>query len=412
MMSNLIFQIKTAAHELTFAAAVSVQRIWRLSSRTLRIGITGSAGKSTTRALLGEILRLRGKTRSPDDNGFRQLSRRALSAGPWFSYWVQELATARPGTLAKTLKIFRPHIAIVTAIGDDHYSAFRSREAIAREKHTLVSALPPGGWAVLNADDPLVHNMLLPAEARRLSFGRTPEADLRAISSSSVWGKGYALEVAYQENRLTLQTGLVGEHWETAVLAAVGGALAAGLSLEDCRAALAGVQPLDGRLSVHPSRGGITFLRDDWKAPLWSLELAFQALKTAGNGRKIAVIGTLSDYSGSASKKYRRAARMALESADVVIFAGGYADSARKAAPENERLLAFQNLYEVHEYLEKILRRGDVVLLKGSLIADHLQRLLLARDGDHACWRARCGRIYPCTECSLRMDFSVPDLNP
>jgi UDP-N-acetylmuramyl pentapeptide synthase len=264
---------------------------------------------------------------------------------------------------------------------------------------------------VLNADDPLVFAMTVPPGTRRLTFGRAPGADLRAISSSFEWGEGYSLEVAFQGNRLTLETRLVGEHWETAVLAAMGGAIAAGLSLEDCRLGLTGVRPLDGRLSVHPSPGEVTFLRDDWKAPLWSLELAIQVLKSARSGRKIAVIGTLSDYPGGNSKKYRRAARLALESADLVIFIGENAESAKKAAPEDDRLLAFPNLYEVHAYLQIFLRPGDLVLLKGSMTADHLQRLLLARDGENACWRVRCGRKLPCTQCSLRMDFAASDLD-
>lgn len=411
-MPSLLFRTKTAAHDLVFSIAIAVQRFWRSFGRTLRIGITGSAGKSTTRALLGVILESHGMTRSPDDNGFRLLSRRALTAGPWYRYWVQELATAGPGTIGQALRIFKPQIAIVTTIGDDHYTAFRGREAIADEKATLVSALPPGGWAVLNADDPLVSAMAVPPAVHQLTYGRAPNADLRALASSWEWDRGFSVEAAYQGEHCTLETGLVGEHWETAVLAAAAGALAAGLSLADCRAGLAHVKPLDGRLSVHPSAGGVTFLRDDWKAPVWSLDLAFEALRRAGPGRKIAVIGTLSDYAGSTSPKYRRAARMALESADLVLFVGANAENAKRAAPEDDRLQAFGTVLEVQEHLEKTLRAGDVVLLKGSLKADHLERLVLARNGGQACWRAACGLMHGCAACPLRMDPALPDPHP
>jgi UDP-N-acetylmuramyl pentapeptide synthase len=241
-----------------------------------------------------------------------------------------------------------------------------------------------------------------------LTYGRAPDANLRALSAGSDWEQGFAVEVVYAGEQATLQTGLVGAHWETAVLAAAAGALAAGLSLEDCRAGLAGVQPLDGRLSIHPSRDGVTFLRDDRKAPLWSLGLAFDTLRDSGAARRIAVIGTLSDYPGKASPKYRNAARQALESADLVLFIGERANSAKKAAPEDERLLAFETVHAAHTYLEKELRPGDLVLLKGSLISDHLQRLLLAHAGEHACWRKRCGRRLECSECPLRMDPAGP----
>src|SRR5690606_27509123 len=98
--------------------------------------------------------------------------------------------------------------------------------------------------------------------------------------------------------------------------------------------------------------------------------------------RKIMVIGTLSDYSRSASKLYPQVAEKALEIADQVIFVGAHAHRATKRAKgeERERLQGFGDLRQASLYLREVLRPGDLVLLKGSSRVDHLVRLVLDRE--------------------------------
>jgi UDP-N-acetylmuramyl pentapeptide synthase len=124
-------------------------------------------------------------------------------------------------------------------------------------------------------------------------------------------------------------------------------------------------------------RDGVTFIQDDVKAPLWSLGAAFDFLAEAEAPRKIAVIGTISDYPGSSARTYVRTARRALEVADEVIFAGPLAGSALKA--DAEALRAFPTASEAAEYLRSSLREGDLVLIKGSGEADGLEQVVLAR---------------------------------
>lgn len=163
-------------------------------------------------------------------------------------------------------------------------------------------------------------------------------------------------------------------------------------------------------MQVVESGDGVVFVRDDWKAPHWSLQAAMDYMKDATARRKVLILGTLSDYSLSASKLYPKVARQAMEVGDIVVFVGPHAMRALKArrSPDDESLQAFPDIREAAAWLRTALGPGDLVLLKGSNKADHLVRLFLDRDAPVACWRERCGRSYFCTRCSLIETPSAP----
>src|SRR5919109_4417264 len=173
-------------------------------------------------------------------------------------------------------------------------------------------------------------------------------------------------------------------------------------------AALAAVDPLPGRYQPVAA-DGVTFIRDEFKASLWSVAPALEFLRDARAVRKVAVFGTISDYSGRASQVYADVARQALEAADEVIFVGPQAVrcGGTRTHPKGAALRAFPGIREAHRYLADTLVPGDLVLLKGSQRADHLLRLVLARRGRIGCWRTSCRRIKFCDECLL---LRIPEI--
>lgn len=157
---------------------------------------------------------------------------------------------------------------------------------------------------------------------------------------------------------------------------------------------------------------GVTFLRDDWKAPLWSFETALGFLAEARAPRKVAVVGTVSDMRSAFGPQVRRLVGAAQAAADLVVFVGPNAlRYARGADPKrrDRSVRAFPDARSASAWLEGELRSGDLVLLKGSHKVDHLQRILLARSGEVACWRDRCGVNSFCTRCRL---LAVPEPLP
>lgn len=368
------------------------------------VAVTGSAGKTTTKELVAAVLasRQRGSKSPGTHNSAHWVSHTVLGARQGDEFCVQELGATGPGSLDEPLALVRPRVAVVTNVGGDHRSAFRTLDATAAEKGKVVAAVPPGGLAVLNADDPRVLAMAGSCRGRVLTYGLRPDAAVRAESVASSWPDRLSFVAIHGEQRVAVHTRFCGVHWIHACLAAIATGVGLGIPLPVAAAVLSAVDPLPGRYQPAQA-GGVTFIRDEFKASLWSIAPALEFLRDARAARKVAVIGTISDYGGRASQVYAAVARQALEVADEVIFVGPQARrcAAARSHPKGRALHAFPTAREAHRHLSATLVPGDLVLLKGSQRADHLLRLVLARQGGIACWRTSCRRIKFCDDCLL-----------
>jgi aminoacyl-tRNA hydrolase len=382
---------------------LAVMRRGRLRHVTF-IGITGSAGKSTTKDLIGAVLAttLRGTLTSDTANYPHDVAKSVSVARRGDQFRVVEVAAfTGPGALDRPLRLLRPLVGVITNIGTDHLSAFGTPEAIALEKGKLVRALPPEGVAILNADDPRVLAMRDGVRGRVITYGLALDADVRAEHVLDAWPDRLSFDLVHAGQRLRVQTQLCGAHWVSSALAAVAAGIALDVPLEAAARGLASVPPFPGRMSPLALPDGITVMRDDWKASLHTIPPALRFLRDARAERKITILGTIADSTGESRANYVRVARQALEAADLVCFVGPNAFRALRAKGESQksRLLAFATVKAAAEYLRKELRTGDLVLLKGSNVADHLYRIILSRFAVVACWQASCGRQAFCDGC-------------
>jgi len=374
----------------------------KLRRRTLDhvtfIGVTGSCGKTTSATLIATILSTVGKCRRGlEFNAAPDAAKSVLGIDAFTKFCVQELHAE---AITQATAILKPQIGVVTTIGSDHYSVFRTLDAVAEAKGELIECLPPEGFAILNADDPYIRAMAARTKARVITFGRTPEADIRATEISGAWPKRLALNVLQSGESVSVETQLVGEHWVTAVLAAMACGTACGIDLGSSAKAIGTIEPNFSRYSVHVTPKDVTFVLDTVKAPFWTIEIAFAFVKRAGAVRKTIVFGTISDYPGAASRRYRRIGRQALEIADRVVFVGSHAGHiAKMITPAlRERLFSFSTAYQASRFLAQNTLPGELVLIKASG-SDHLDRLMLAQVGDVLCWRENCGKRKLCTMC-------------
>ena len=267
---------------------------WRpMLGKPVFIGIAGSGGKTTTKELLLGMLsaRRRGTGTTASLNALPEVAKTILGVRPTDDFCVAELDEKRPGELDHALDLLRPDVGIVTVVGSDHWSAYGSREAIAAELAKLVASLSASGTAVLNADDPLVRAMAANCAGKVISYGTSSDAYLRAEEISSVWPNRLQMTLARDGERVKVRTQLCGAHWAPSVLGAVGGALAVGMSLDECARLLGSVAPFEGRMQPVTTPKGVTFIRDDFKAPLWTLDACFEFMKEAQAKRKIMVVG-------------------------------------------------------------------------------------------------------------------------
>jgi UDP-N-acetylmuramoyl-tripeptide--D-alanyl-D-alanine ligase len=370
------------------------------------VGITGSSGKTTTTELIGSMLSLAGKCRTYA-GGPDAASRSLVSTDASIDYCVCEV---HAGKIASTAKFLRPHIAIVTNVGGDHYKFFRSLEATALEKGRLVEALSPRAIAILNFDDSHVRAMSARTRARVISFGVSPDADIKAAEVSSTWPDRLSLMAAYKNESVPIQTQFIGDYWTTTVLAAISCGVACGLSLSKCTEAIAAFKPVFGRCSAHSVDNGPDYILDTKKAPLWTVASGIRLLRAARAPRKTMVIGTISDYPGARSPRYRNVAREALEVADRVVFVGPNADHVSKLRQGElcDRLFAFQTSYQASAFLTETSIARELIYVKAS-ISDHLERLMLANCEQVVCWRERCNKTNHCSKCK---NYHKPHLPP
>jgi UDP-N-acetylmuramoyl-tripeptide--D-alanyl-D-alanine ligase len=198
------------------------------------VAVTGSCGKSTTIALAAAILSTVGKCQIGVGPRRTLVPDTIIGVKSSTRFCIQELHATVPGWVAEFLGLLKPQIGVVTIIGSDHYRAYRSIEAIAREKGLLVERLPQSGVAILNIDDPLVHGMAKRGQARVITFGRSPQADVRAVDVSDVWPSRLSMQVAYGHEIVRVETKLVGELWVPSVLAAIALGIACGVDLNTC----------------------------------------------------------------------------------------------------------------------------------------------------------------------------------
>ena len=291
------------------ALSLASAGLWRrLLKKPVFIGVTGSAGKTMTKELMLGMLAHKGKGvgNFSSYNNIEEIAKPMLRLRPTHRFFVTELTGDKPNAMDKPLALVQPSIGIVTVVRDDHSSKDYPREAIAEEKGKLIAALPATGTAVLNADDELVLAMAAKSAARVITYGLSPNAELRAEEISSVWPERLQMTLVRGSERVKLRTQLCGTHWVPSVLGAIGGGLAAGMTLDECAKGIASVAPFDGRMQPVTTPDGVTFIRDDYKAPLWTVDACFDFMKAAQAKRKIIVIGELQDI---ASQKGARSSR-------------------------------------------------------------------------------------------------------
>ena len=358
-----------------------------LLRRVTFIGVTGSVGKTTTKELISAILARQFTGSKSEGNDNVLMYNTTFRIRPWRKYCVQEIAAAvgsQKIPLERSLALVRPGIGVVTSIGTDHLSVFGSMEAIAAEKGKLIEALPDTGAAILNADDPLVLAMSLRCRGKIVTYGLAADAQVRAEGIRSSWPDRLTFDVIHGDQRHTVCTQLCGTHWVPCVLAAIATSLEMGVPLAAAAHAIETVPPAKRRMEPVIRADGITFIRDDIKAPLQSIPPALDFIRNAQASRRIVVIGTISDYVGNSTRRYNQVARQALDVADLVLFVGPKASKCLKSKnhPKGEALLMFNSAALAAEYLSDILNPGDLVLLKGSEHADNLEVVLSAQRRD------------------------------
>lgn len=352
------------------------------------VGVTGSSGKTSTKDLLGQLLAHVGPTVAPPGSHNNELGHpyTVLQADERTRYLVLELGARGVGHIRHLTRIAPPGIGVVLNVGTAHLGEFGSREGIAQAKGELVEALPLDGVAVLNADDPLVRAMAARTAARVMTFGTSPESDVRGTEIALDELGRPAFTLSFGDTSIRTQLRLVGEHHVSNALAAAAAALAAGLALPTVAAVLSAATPASRwRMELTERADGVLVINDAYNANPESMRAALETLvsvtRTRG-GRAIAVLGQMAELGDVERREHERIGELAAELDIACVVTVG--DTARpigttaalqrswhgeaQAVPDADAAIIA---------LRDALRAGDVVLIKASRAAS-LERVALA----------------------------------
>jgi UDP-N-acetylmuramoyl-tripeptide--D-alanyl-D-alanine ligase len=353
----------------------------------MTIGLTGSQGKTTTKDLLAEVLRRHGTTIAPVGSFNTEIGvpLTVLRADPDTRYLVIEMGARGKGHIAYLCDLTRPRVGLVLNVGVAHVGAFGSREGIAEAKGELVEALPPGGLAVLNADDPLVRDMASRTKARVLTFGESPDADVRIddVRLDTLGRPGF--DVTYEGSTAPVQLRLLGRPQASNAAAAAAVALGLGIGLSDVAEALSEAAAASRwRMEPHERADGVLILNDAYNANPDSMRAALDTLSrvAAGrpNGRSIAVLGPMRELGPASDEAHREIGEYVVRSGvDLLLVVDQDAHLIQRGAELAgiERAALVSDAAAAVEWIEPRLRPGDVVLVKASR-ADSLERVARA----------------------------------
>src|SRR5437868_6314420 len=190
--------------------ATAVRRLWAKPV----IGITGSAGKTTTKEAIAHVLSTRFRVLKSEGNFNNHfgLPLMLLKLEPEHDLAVIEMGMSHAGEIAALAKIAQPEIGVVTVVAPVHLEYFKSVAEIARAKYELIESLPADGVAVLNADDEYVSQFGRDFRGKVVLYGTSGSADVRAENFEALGSEGSAFEVVSPACRVKVKLPLVGKH--------------------------------------------------------------------------------------------------------------------------------------------------------------------------------------------------------
>jgi UDP-N-acetylmuramoyl-tripeptide--D-alanyl-D-alanine ligase len=392
LMQKDLIVVDNTLRGLQDAARVYLEQFPKL----LKIGITGSSGKTTTKEIAAAIIGAEKSTvmNRGNLNSETGLPLSVFEVRPHHEAGIFELGMNRRGEIAELAEVLKPNIALITNIGSAHIGILGSRQAIAEEKKNIFAYLAHNGVALIPNDSDFKdflaegvagrvrfygQGILIPAGSGPRSFTELPESRSMGLDGSEIRWAGKRIRFA-----------LPGGHNLANAFAAIAIAREVPVSVEAVQRGLEKVLPLFGRGEIL--RGRTTLIRDCYNSNPDSLEKALDFCDSLDwQGRRVYVIGDMLELGEDSQAAHENALeRLAASKADKVFFYGTESAAAFTAAQSAckdegaERFFHTTDMDELSAALDRYVQTGDLVLLKGSRLCalEQLSGMLLSRSGE------------------------------
>ena len=347
----------------------------RLAARPnlIKIGITGSYGKTSTKFLLRDILSVKYNVLATPSSfnttmGVTRVIREQLTGS--HQVFIAEMGARHVGDIAELVDLVHPSMGLITSVGPQHLDTFGTIERIKDTKYELIAGLPQDGTAVFARDGAICEELY----ARCPLDDKYMPGDLIAASDVEVgpWGSRFTLTDIKTGESAVCQTKLLGEHAISNLLLCCTAARKLGLTLEEIAVGVARCQPVEHRLQMlSGGASGVTIIDDAFNSNPVGAKAALRVLSRFP-GRRIIITPGMVELGGEEAAFNEAFGEQMASSADVAILVGRrhvqpIVDGLLKAGFPQENIHVVANLEESTKVLHAMMKPGDVVLYENDL---------------------------------------------
>lgn len=345
----------------------------------IKIGITGSYGKTSTKFILGTILAQKYKTLVPPSSyntpmGLTRVIREQMTDD--HQVFVGEMGARHMGDIAELCNLVHPQYAILTSIGPQHLETFGHIENVVKAKYELIEGLPEDGVAVFNGDNEYVRRLYNQTKLKKYLYASKPGENVDIwVENVKSGPEGSTFEVVQKDgSRFACKTKLLGLHNILNILGGVAVAIALGLTADEIAQGVAQVQPVEHRLQILPTGNGITVIDDAFNSNPEGSASAIEVISQFP-GRKIVVTPGMVELGEKEETENYLFGKLMSGVCNYVFLVGpkhtkpiynGLADGGFPI----ENIFVAKTLDEASAQMGGMLRIGDVVLFENDL-PDH-----------------------------------------
>ena len=358
----------------TTKALQDLARYVRRESEARVVAITGSAGKTTTKDVIAELLSERYRVvKNPGNlNNHLGLPLSLLELRHGANVAVMELGMNHAGEIRLLVNVATPEVRVWTNVGEAHIGYFGTREGIADAKAEILEDADDSDLLIANADDPLVMERSRNFPGRRVTFGESPAADVRATAIEDLGLAGTRAQVVTRSQSQNVHVPLLGRAHLANVLGATAVALEMGVDLAAIARRVESLQPSARRGSVIRLRSRVTVIDDSYNSSPAALKRSLQTLASVAAPRRVAVLGEMLELGDLSLRLHQECGEAAAQAGvGLLVTVGGPSAEALGQAAIAAGLPAaavrhFATSDEAAVEVASSVTDGDVVLVKGS----------------------------------------------
>ena len=358
----------------TTKALQDLARFVRRESKARVVAITGSAGKTTTKDTIAELIggRYRVVKNAGNLNNHLGLPLSLLELRHGADVAVMELGMNHAGEIRTLVDVATPEVRVWTNVGEAHIGYFGSSDAIADAKAEILEGASSSTLLVANADDARVMARVPVFPGRTITFGISEGAHVRAADVEDLGLDGSRAVLITPAGRKDLKVPLLGRGHLMNVLAAAAVALEFGIDLDEIVERASHLTPSSRRGAVLKLPKGVTVIDDSYNSSPSALTRALDVVARSWAARRIAVIGEMLELGDLSESLHRECGRAAASSRLSKLFTIGgdparaLGEAAIEAGLPRHAVTHFENSTAAAAVVAEQVTSGDVVLVKGS----------------------------------------------